>query len=397
VNRIIFIFISLLGVLGLVVPGLSTAQVSGNAFNPAISLILDGKYSSYSGDQSNYDFTGFPMESQIGPPAEGFSLGESELAVSSNVDDLFYGSVNLALEDTAEGTEVSLEEAWIQTLALPGGFSVKAGKMLSDIGYQNSRHPHSWDFVDAPLPYQVMLGGGYGDTGLQGRWIAPTDLFLELGAEFMRGDSYPAAGADNGGTGAWTVFAHLGGDIGVSQSWRLGLSHLEADVAGRSYDLVVDQGAFYGSGSVDVVDAIWKWAENGNPRQRSLVLQAEYMVRREDGRLDVSGENFNDSSPYDISQDGYYVQGVYQFRPMWRVGLRYESISADNAPLEPPLNGLLESNGTPSRVSAMLDYSHSEFSRLRLQLASLDSGNGSESQLFVQYIMSLGAHGAHKF
>jgi hypothetical protein len=45
----------------------------------------------------------------------------------------------------------------------------------------------------------------------------------------------------------------------------------------------------------------------------------------------------------------------------------------------------------------MLDYSHSEFSRLRFQVASLDNGQGSESQVFLQYIMSLGAHGAHQF
>jgi hypothetical protein len=396
-NNRLFIFMAALGVLALASSGPVMAQVTGNGFNPAISLILDGKFSSYSGDLDSYEFPGFPVDGEIGPPAEGFSLGETELAISANVDDLFYGSVNLALEQSDSGTDISVEEAWIQTLSLPGGFSVKAGRMLSDIGYQNSRHPHSWDFVDAPLPYEVMLGGSFGDTGLQARWIAPTELFLELGAEVLRGDGFPAAGAGNDGTGAWTAFAHLGGDLGVSHSWRVGLSHLEADVAGRNYDLASDQGAFYGSGSVDILDAVWKWAENGNPRQRSLVVQAEYLMRREDGRLDVNGETINGSSPYEISQDGFYIQGAYLFRPMWRVGLRYDRISADNAPLEAPLNGLLDSAGAPSRVSVMLDYSHSEFSRLRLQVASLDTGDGSESQVFVQYIMSLGAHGAHQF
>jgi hypothetical protein len=46
----------------------------------------------------------------------------------------------------------------------------------------------------------------------------------------------------------------------------------------------------------------------------------------------------------------------------------------------------------------MLDFSPSEFSRLRLQLAHDNSRRGlSDKQVFVQYIMSLGAHGGHKF
>ncbi|MCJ7557095.1 MAG: hypothetical protein MUP90_09305 [Gammaproteobacteria bacterium] len=396
-NRWILTSAALLGAALQIFPVLAQAQAAGNAFNPAISLILDGKFSSYSGDLDGYDFAGFPLDPGVGPPSEGLSLGESELVMSANVDDLYYGFMTVALEQTDTGTEVSLEEAWIQTLSLPGGFSIKAGRMFSDIGYLNSRHPHTWDFVDAPLPYVTMLGGNFADTGIQARWIAPTDLLLELGAELMSGESFPAAGGGNSGTGAWTAFAHLGGDAGVSNSWRLGASYLSAEVAGRGYDLGIDQGAFYGSGSVVILDAVWKWSENGNPKQRSLVLQAEVLARREDGQLDVTGDTVNGSSPYEISQDGFYLQGTYQFRPMWRVGLRYEDISADNAPLQYPLGGLLESAGSPSRVSAMLDFSHSEFSRLRLQVASLDNGQGSESQVFLQYIMSLGAHGAHQF
>jgi hypothetical protein len=47
----------------------------------------------------------------------------------------------------------------------------------------------------------------------------------------------------------------------------------------------------------------------------------------------------------------------------------------------------------------MLDYTPSEFSRFRLQLAS-DRSNpatAADQQLYLQYIMSLGAHGAHSF
>jgi hypothetical protein len=45
----------------------------------------------------------------------------------------------------------------------------------------------------------------------------------------------------------------------------------------------------------------------------------------------------------------------------------------------------------------MADFSNSEFSRVRLQLNRDDSGPETDDQIVLQYIMSLGAHGAHRF
>ena len=58
----------------------------------------------------------------------------------------------------------------------------------------------------------------------------------------------------------------------------------------------------------------------------------------------------------------------------------------------------LLANHSPTRNTLMLDWSPTEFSRLRLQFASDKSRLGlTDNQVFVQYIYSLGAHGAHKF
>jgi hypothetical protein len=51
----------------------------------------------------------------------------------------------------------------------------------------------------------------------------------------------------------------------------------------------------------------------------------------------------------------------------------------------------------PHRVSAMTDFSNSEFSRLRLQFNRDDSRPETDNQIVLQYLMSLGAHGAHRF
>ena len=53
---------------------------------------------------------------------------------------------------------------------------------------------------------------------------------------------------------------------------------------------------------------------------------------------------------------------------------------------------------SPSRMSAMVDWSPSEFSRLRAQYAWDDARDAADGrQWLLQYIYAIGAHGAHKF
>jgi hypothetical protein len=99
-------------------------------------------------------------------------------------------------------------------------------------------------------------------------------------------------------------------------------------------------------------------------------------------------------------QSGGYLQAVYQFMPHWRVGVRGDWLRSGTADLGTLSSADLPILGAynPSRQTAMVDWSPSEFSRLRLQLARDKSRNGeADNQVWLQYVMSLGAHGAHKF
>ena len=91
--------------------------------------------------------------------------------------------------------------------------------------------------------------------------------------------------------------------------------------------------------------------------------------------------------------------------PQWRAGVRYDRLDSGPREHRPGVGGALERRGLsdpasarPSRATAMVDYSLSEFSRLRLQFAA-DRSNpaATDRQIYLQYIMSLGAHGAHSF
>jgi hypothetical protein len=52
---------------------------------------------------------------------------------------------------------------------------------------------------------------------------------------------------------------------------------------------------------------------------------------------------------------------------------------------------------SPEIYTAMLDWSNSEFSRFRLQYSRDESDVNSVDRFYLQYIMSLGAHGGHQF
>jgi hypothetical protein len=385
--------------LALLAAGPTPAQgvISGNEFNPAITLILDGQYSSYSNDPEDYGISGFLLDEEAGPTAEGFSLDESELNISANVDDWFYGFSSIVFEDDENETEVELEEAYFETLALPAGWTIKGGKFLSGIGYHNGQHPHSRDFADEPLAYRAMLGKAFTDVGAQARWVAPTDLFVQFGAEAFRGASFPSSGSANDGTGAWSLFAKFGGDVGPSNSWKAGVSWLGYDTEGWDTDFGDGELSLDGDGDLLMAEFVWKWAPDGNPRERALTLQAEYLHREEDGDAEFGADDLAEQSDYDFDQDGFYVQGVYRFRPGWRVGVRYDWLSADNDVPGLTAGSTLDDDRDPERLTAMIDWAHTEFSRLRLQVAKDDSYDDSDTQVVLQYVLSLGPHGAHSF
>jgi hypothetical protein len=381
----------------------ATRSVAGaNAFNPAISLILSGGYTQTSLDPASYAITGIqlPAGSEAGPGPRGFNLAESELGLSANIDPWLRGAASIALHPD---NTLSIEEAFIQTTSLGNGLSLKAGRFFSGVGYLNSQHSHSWDFVDNPLAYQAFLGTQYADDGVQLHWLAPIDQYLELGLELGRGLSFP--GSDTGGNGAGmsALTLHTGGDLGESHSWRAGVSWLTAKAADQGLTTLGANGSlisstFTGTTQVWVIDGVWKWAPNGNATHTNFKLQGEYLQSSRSGSLVYDTSNTALADSYSALQSGWYLQAVYQFMPNWRLGLRTERLNT-GAPDYGANTGLISASSyQPSKNTLMLDYNPSEFSRLRLQLAQDKSREGlTDKQLFLQYQMSLGAHGAHSY
>ena len=383
-----------------------------NAFNPALSVILQGSVNSYSKNPDNYTLPGFQLGEESGLAAEGLTLDETEVTASASVDPYFYGQTTISFADEGSGgTEVSIEEAFVDPLMLPAGLGMRFGKFYSDIGYLNRFHSHAWDFHDAPLAYSAFLNKQYGDTGLRFDWVAPTDTYLLVGGETFAGNSFPAGSSSRVPGDVQSLFVKVGGDMGASNAWQAGLSGLWVNANDRQTDVPGDSSdTFNGDSNLLVGDFVWKWAPNGNATQRNFKLQGEYFYRDESGDMGVENDGNSGLMDYDGKQRGWYMQGVYQFMAHWRAGLRYDRLSADNHLKVTSLGGFADNEAVinasgldndgydPQRWTMMLDWSPSEFSRLRLQYAHDKSLiNQIDNQWSLQYIMNLGAHGGHEF
>jgi hypothetical protein len=380
-------------------PG-ETVQAASNSFNPEVSLILQGGYAHLK-DPPAPRITGFLPDGAAGDTPRGFSVDDSELVLAANIDPYFRGYFNAVLNDGSVG----VEEAWLQTLTLGGGLTLKGGRFRSGIGYQNEQHPHVWDFATNSLMYEALFGEGYGNDGLQLKWVAPTELFTELGAEIGRGANFPGTDRNRNGVGSYALYGHIGGDVGDSHSWRGGVSYLSTRAADRTGPLADFDGArvdtaFSGDSNTWMADFVWKWAPLGNSTVNNFKLAAELFRREETGSLncELGLCGAGSAGAYSATQTGGYAQAVYQFMPRWRTGYRYDLLDpgsrdygANNASLPRP-------DYRPSRHSLMVDYSPSEFSRLRLQYTKDRASEvADDDQWVVQYIYSLGTHGAHAF
>jgi hypothetical protein len=388
------------------------------SMNPQASVIIDTIYYS---DDSKHGFSAMTQEmagfghshggddehSHEHGLKQGFNLRHLELAFSAEVDPYFKGYANVAVtEDNAE-----IHEAYIDTSALPWGFKLRAGKFFSNFSRINHQHTHEWDFVDAPLIYTLTLGDHrLLDKGLQLSWLAPTPFHLLFGVEALQGDNemmFNYLGGshlpEKDGPRLWVGWLKYspnlpgGHGLEIGPYFARGVHQEEHDGNGDGIQdhWLSGHSQFYG------VDLVYKYDSGRAYGEGDLILQADYFRRKKD----LSVEQ-HDLAPAFIgkdriaTQDGYYVQGVYGFLPRWRAGLRWEQVGLTNEDTFPDDSS--SDYDASWRLTGMVDFSPSHFSRLRLQSAygsyAMDDGTDQEAwQLWLQLQVSLGTHGAHKF
>jgi hypothetical protein len=344
--------------------------------NFEVGLVLDGAFSSH--------------ELALGQRERGFGLGHNELSLAGAVDNLFQARATAVLHSHDGETELELEEAFVETTTLPAGLQVRAGRFLASLGYLNEQHVHADDFVERPLLYRAFLGSHYFDDGLRLSWTAPTRLYWRSTVEVLGGRQLVPASSNDPRAGAFTASTKIGGDWNASNSWQLGLSYLHnrrkavMEEEDPDHDHDHAHGSRFGGRHLVIADAVWKWAPGGNNRQQQLRVSAEY------ARVSDLNEFARNS---DVHEAGY-LSVVYRFAPQWEAGVRVDELRVR----EP--HGDHFHSGRLREASAMLAWKPTHFSALRLQLTGQRDRGGFDDaghSVQLQYVMSLGAHGAHGF
>ena len=387
------------------------SPVSLDQIKPSIGVVVDASFyhedSEEGMDHMKEEMSGFGHghghEEHDHGKENGFNLREVELYLSGELDGYFRAESTLAF--TPEEAEV--ETAFVETTALPWGLSLKGGKFFSGFGILNTQHPHQWSFADQPLIYELALGDhGLNDTGVQASWTLDSPLFLQVGAEALQGNNermFAYEGAEelpqHDGPRLGVGWLKAGPDLGHSHTLQFGLS------GGRGIHQEIHEESVGTNNYLDGIswfagaDILYQYAAHGEHGQGDITIQGEYFLRNKDLDLEASDDPAEPIGEAAVSrQDGYYIQALYGILPRWRSGMRWEQLGLTNDEQEEP-GGPEESFGSSWRATAMLDFSPSPKSLLRLQLSNGDfeTKEGTENiwEGYVQLVVTLGQHRHH--
>jgi len=366
------------------------------------------------------------------PRQRGFTLQQVELSLLGAVDPYMTGEAHLVyFLDTEGESQFEIEEAFLTTQMLPlhleeMGVQVQAGAFFTEFGRINPQHPHAWDWQDQP----VILSRLFGEDGMRGpgvrlSWLTPLPWYSELhfGMQNAKGETMvsflandevfeerPIAGrpfADTRVTGLGD-FVYLtrwvnGFDVSDSVSAQVGASALFGPNATGSDGSTIIAGG----------DLVVKWRPLQTDRGWPFVTwQTEFLYR--DYRADdffgcVDGEEECDAPVFvdgsDVDDYGLYTQLLWGFRRGWAAGVRYEYASGSGQDFDAEGLDFVSHNrdgfrDTRHRVSPLLVFQPSEFSRLRLQynydhVQHLSDESVHSAWAGVEFMF--GAHSAHSY
>ena len=303
-------------------------------------------------------------------PFPALSLQESEVSLQAIVDP--YARADFFLAFGEEGVEV--EEGYVTFPAVPGGFVARVGKMRATFGRVNSFHNHTLPWVDRPLATFNLLGGsleeadiGIKDAGISVSRIlpAPRGIFLEAIGEVYRGASGSLFHASRRSDVSVVGHLKLYRDLTEATNLELGGSYA------RGHN---DQGSKFLT-QLYALDATLRWKPLRRAIYHSFAARAElFWSQRE--QLPATQRAF-----------GFFTSAEYRLNRRWTVGGRYDwSERARNAAQH-------DSGG-----SLVLTYWPSEFNQIRSQFRRTRYAEGETANEFlVQFLFTLGAHGAHPF
>ena len=353
------------------------------ALNPELSVLGDISYDwSESPDiQDRFMLRGFEIAFQAA--LDPYTRFKAFLAAHQEPPLLAHEDDHEEAEDQhahahSEEISVSVEEIYIEWLALPLNTRLKVGQFRQQFGTLNRWHPHALPSVDIPFAlrnlfgHDGLVGLGVGlDWQLPGLFATTSTLTLEL----VNADNPIAfAGSDFDDPAVmlrWAPFF----DLGPSSYFELGLSGMvgpngETDTSDTTL------------GSIDF-NYVWEPVDRA--KYRGIELRGQYIH----SDYETETETFRTGS--------FYSYLSWKFARRWIVGVRYDNAGVPNPHVLPHHEDLIDD---PREVawSPYLTFWQSEFVRLRAQYQHVsrdfewEYGPESDNRLFLQVTFAAGPH-----
>jgi hypothetical protein len=373
------------------------------------------------------------------PRQRGFTLQNAELSLSGAVDPFFTGEAHLIYFIDPEGeSNFEIEEAFATTKSLPfgleeQGLQLEVGQFFTEFGRINPKHPHQWHWQDQPVINSRLFGeDGMRQTGGRLAWLTPLPWYSELhvGLQNAKGETMVSFLANDEVFEERAVGGRPFGDEPVSSvndlakllRWvnavdlsetvnaQLGLSGVQGPNATGPDGRTLIYGA----------DLVVKWqplaAGSGWPFLLfdSEIMRREYRaddffgcpVEEEDGACPVAEVGVGDE---ELRDWGFYSQLLWGFRRGWGAGLRYEYATGSGSDVAfDDASGTFVSTSRSDdpfrddrqRISPLLVFHPSEFSRIRLQY-NYDRADHLEDDdahsIWLGLEFGFGAHAAHAY
>lgn len=338
------------------------AKTSLSAFNPALGLALDFAHA-YTDGHANFNFRA------------------AELSVEAPVDPFLKGWAVI----TGSQSGVEVEEAALQTTALPYNLTVTGGRQFASFGRLAHWHDHEMPTTDRPRSLETFVGGETQADGVELSWLVPVPFYLnatagafnKMGGENSRVSNATARPLDNFTyTARLATYADLGDDhsveLGLSEAWTPKRFVVETATPG----IQTRKNTWR---TLTGVDLTYRYHPVQGGMRRGLVWGTE-VLQNVERRFDASSNLPTDRVR---SYAGYsYVE--FKAGRRWRPGAMVDLTEDLDAP------------GALTRtVTAFLTFDLTEFQRLRASYARSSSNRptaGSSDTVGLQWTGVLGHH-----
>ena len=210
------------------------AASSASAFNPAISLVLAGSYADTSRDPEDWRVAGFmPNGGEIGPGERSFSLGESEMTLAASVDPYFTAS-------SRRRSPARTRSRWRRRFSARSRCRRASPRKA---GASSPASATSTKCTRTPGTSRTSRWSTRHSSATSARRTACSSSGSRRPTSSSSSAPRPATATRSPGTreqgnglNGTTLFAHVGGDLGDTASWRAGASWIDLRADGREYE-----------------------------------------------------------------------------------------------------------------------------------------------------------------